>query len=60
MHWETTILPFTKKWKRCMHGVALNQHFLSEGMQERLDRWTKCVEKDGDYIGKRCYCTYSL
>jgi hypothetical protein len=43
-----------------MRGLSLNQkYFFSEGMQKLVDLWTKCVEKDGDYIEKLYYCKYS-
>jgi hypothetical protein len=26
--------------------------FFVEGKRKLVDRWTKCIEKEGDYVGK--------
>jgi hypothetical protein len=36
-----------------MNGFTLNpKFFFSDGMRKPVDRWTKCVEKQGDYAEK--------
>jgi hypothetical protein len=29
--------------------------FFVEGIRKLVDRWTKCIEKEGDYVEKRTY-----
>jgi hypothetical protein len=31
--------------------------FFVEGIRKLVDRWTKCIEKDGDYVEKLCTCS---
>jgi hypothetical protein len=28
-----------------------------EGIRQLVDRWTKCIEKEGDYVGKWRTCS---
>ena len=43
-----------------MRGSLLSQkHFCSEGIKKLVQRWKKCIEKQGDYVEKRCYCKFS-
>jgi hypothetical protein len=40
--------------------------FFVEGIHKLVDRWTKCIEKEGDYVGKMtylfnpCFCVNKL
>jgi histone-lysine N-methyltransferase SETMAR len=31
--------------------------FFVEGIRKLVDRWTKCIEKEGDYVEKGCTCS---
>ena len=43
-----------------MSGLLLSQrHFFSEGIQKLLERWNKCIAKQGDYIEKLYSCKVS-
>ena len=34
--------------------------FFSEGIRKLVQRWTKCVEKQGDYVEKWCWCKFPI
>ena len=34
--------------------------FFSEGIKKLVQRWKKCIEKQGDYVEKWCYCKFSV
>jgi hypothetical protein len=31
--------------------------FFVEGICKLVDRWTKCIKKEGDYVEKLCTCS---
>ena len=44
-----------------MHGSLLSQkYFFSEGIKKLVQRRKKCIEKQGDYVEKLCYCKFSI
>ena len=44
-----------------MRGSLLSQkQFISEGIKKLVQRWKKCIEKQGDYVEKWCYCKFSI
>ena len=34
--------------------VAQPKTFFSEGFRKLVQRWTKCIQKQGDYVDKLC------
>ena len=43
-----------------MSGLLLSQRlFFSEGIQKLLERWNKCIAKQGDYVEKLYNCKVS-
>ena len=34
--------------------------FFSEGIKKLVQRWKKCIEKQGDYVEKWCYCKFCI
>jgi hypothetical protein len=39
--------------KRCINGSVTNRKpFFLEGIRKLVDRWTKCIENEGDYVEK--------
>ena len=48
--------------KRCMRGSLLSQKhfFFSEGIKKLVQRWKKCIEKQGDYVEKWCYYKFYI
>ena len=34
--------------------------FFSEGIKKLVQRWKKCIEKQGDYVEKLCSCKFSI
>jgi len=44
----------TKKCgKLCINGCSTNRKtFFLEGISKLVDRWTKCIVKEGDYVEK--------
>jgi hypothetical protein len=47
MEWKHPGSPTKKKFKRDQPKT-----FFVEGLRKLVDRWTKCIEKGGDYIEK--------
>ena len=45
-----------------MRGLLLSQKtfFFSEGIKKLVQRWKKCIEKQGDYVEKLCYPKFSI
>jgi hypothetical protein len=53
MEWKHPGSPMKKKFKRCINGCATNRkYFFVEGICKLVDCWTKCFEKEGDYVEK--------
>ena len=47
--------------KRCVRGSLLSQkHFFPEGIKKLVQRWKKCIEEQGDYVEKWCYCKFYI
>ena len=44
-----------------MRGSLLSQkHFFPEGIKKLVQRWKKCIEKQGDYVEKWCYYKFYI
>ena len=44
-----------------MRGSLISQKlFFSEGIKKLVQRWKKCIEKQGDYVEKWCYCKFYI
>ena len=40
--------------------AAQPKTFFSEGIKKLVQRWKKCIEKQGDYVEKWYYCKFSI
>ena len=40
--------------------AAQPKTFFSEGIKKLVQRWKKCIEKQGDYVEKWCYCKFYI
>ena len=40
--------------------AAQPKTFFSEGIKKFVQRWKKCIEKQGDYVEKCCYYKFSI
>ena len=49
------------RMKEMVHAwlAAQPETFFSEGIKKFVQRWKKCIEKQGDYVEK-CYCKFSI
>jgi hypothetical protein len=58
MEWKHPGSPTKKKFKQCINGSVARptenflRTFFVEGIRKLVDRWTKCIEKEGDYVEK--------
>jgi hypothetical protein len=52
MEWKHPGSPTKKKFKRCIKGCDQPKPLFVEGICKLVDRWTKCIEKEGDYVEK--------
>ena len=45
-----------------MRGSLLSpkHFFFHEGIKKLVQRWKKCIEKQGDYVEKLCYHKFSI
>ena len=44
-----------------MRGSLISQkHFFFVGIKKLVQRWKKCIEKQGDYVEKLCYYKFSI
>jgi len=44
-----------------MRGPLLSQrHFFPKGIKKLVQRWKKCIEKQGVYVEKWCYYKFSI
>ena len=51
------------RMKEVMHAWLAAQpkiFFFSEGIKKLVQRWKKCIEKQGDYVEKLCYYKFSI
>ena len=48
--------------KEAVHAwlAAQPKTFYSEGIKKFVQRWKKCIEKQGDYVEKWCYCKFYI
>ena len=53
MHEEGAGRPSTATTDDNIEGVR-------EGIKKLVQRWKKCIEKQGDYVEKWCYCKFSI
>ena len=44
----------------CVARCSAKNIFLSEGIKKSVQRWKKCIEKQGDYVEKWCYCKFYI
>ena len=46
------------RMKEAVHAwlAAQPKTFFCEGIKKLVQRWKKCIEKQGDYVEKWCYC----
>ena len=40
--------------------AAQPETFFSEGIKKFVQGWKKCIEKQGDYVEKWCYCKFYI
>ena len=40
--------------------AAQPKTFFSEGIKKLVQRWNKCIEKQGDCVEKCCYCKFYI
>ena len=51
------------RMKEAVHALFAAQPktiFFSEGIKKLVERWKKCIEMQGDYVEKWCYCKFSI
>ena len=53
---------FAQLLRMNMRGSLLSQKqfFFPEGIKKLVQRWKKCIEKQGDYVEKCCYYKFSI
>jgi len=51
-----------KELKEVVHAwlAAQPNMFFSQGIKKLVQRWKKCIEKQGNYVEKLCYYKFSI
>ena len=47
-------------WGTCVARCSAKNIFFSEGTEKLVQRWKKCIEKQGDYVEKCRYYKFSI